>query len=66
MELSKKVSFGAILGFVLILFTAHISGGAGKAIDWNDESISWQDYNAGLEAGRSSNKPVLLLFYADW
>ena len=66
MKLAKKVSFVAILGFVLALSTAHISGGAGKVIDWNDGSIKWQDYNAGLEAGRVNNKPVLLLFYADW
>ena len=66
MKFAKKISFGAILGFVLVLLVAQISGGAGKAIDWNDESINWQEYNDGLKAGRDNNKPVLLLFYADW
>jgi len=33
---------------------------------WNDDDIEWHDYETGLELAKQKNKPVLLLFYADW
>ena len=33
---------------------------------WNDDDIKWHNYETGLALAKKNNKPVLLLFYADW
>lgn len=33
---------------------------------WNDDDITWHDYPTGLALAKEQNKPVLLVFYADW
>ena len=33
---------------------------------WNDDDIAWQNYSAGLQMAKRLNKPLLLVFYADW
>jgi thiol-disulfide isomerase/thioredoxin len=34
--------------------------------DWNESGIAWKAYDQGLAEAKSSNKPVLLVFYTDW
>ncbi|HFE38340.1 MAG TPA: DUF255 domain-containing protein, partial [Gammaproteobacteria bacterium] len=35
-------------------------------LDWSDNRIPWYGYEQGLQKAREENKPVLLIFYADW
>ncbi|PCH61573.1 MAG: hypothetical protein COC05_00005 [Gammaproteobacteria bacterium] len=33
---------------------------------WNDDDIHWHDYHQGRQLAKAQNKPILLIFYADW
>lgn len=35
-------------------------------VDWNAQQIKWYGYEEGLAKARELNKPVMLLFYAQW
>jgi len=39
---------------------------AQKGVDWNDARIHWYGYEQGLELARKSERPAMLIFYADW
>jgi thiol:disulfide interchange protein len=34
--------------------------------DWNDANVAWKSYEEGLKEAKSTNKPVLLVFYTEW
>jgi len=34
--------------------------------DWNAKQIQWFDYEEGLKFAKKNNKPIMLIFYADW
>ena len=36
------------------------------AIDWNDAGIRWRSYESGTAQARREDKPLVLIFYADW
>lgn len=45
--------------------------GAGAALaqapsDWNAGEVAWMPYEAGLAAGKSQQKPIVLVLYTDW
>lgn len=40
--------------------------GADHRPDWNEANINWHDYASGMALAARLDKPVLLLFYADW
>ncbi len=35
-------------------------------LDWNDDSVEWLRYDAGLEVAAAEGKPILAVVYADW
>jgi thiol-disulfide isomerase/thioredoxin len=35
-------------------------------IKWNAVQVEWQGYEAGMARARAENKPVMLVFYANW
>ena len=41
--------------------TLAVAGG-----NWNDEQVSWQPYDKGIEAAKAQKKPVCLVFYTEW
>ena len=41
-------------------------GAHGAAIDWNDAGIRWRSYESGTAQARREDKPLVLIFYADW
>ena len=52
-------------GWVLLLWmTACIVSAA--VPDWNEQQITWYDYESGLLEANENGKPVVLIFYADW
>jgi len=34
--------------------------------DWNDDGVSWQAYEKGLQAAKADKKPICLIFYTEW
>lgn len=36
------------------------------SVDWNENSIQWYSYNEGLQEAKETNKPIMLILYADW
>ena len=53
------------IGIILILWFCSGTTFAAKP-DWNESQIQWQDYQSGMAEAVRTNKPVLLIFYADW
>lgn len=47
--------------FITILFFIILTGAVANA-----QTTKWYKYEAGMEEARSTGKPVLLEFYADW
>ncbi len=37
-----------------------------EGIDWNENNIQWYSYKEGLQKAKQTNKPIMLIFYADW
>jgi len=35
-------------------------------VDWNETGIRWYGYDQGLDVARRGDRPILLIFYADW
>ena len=52
-----------ILAFIHIVVPA---ASAARKVDFNDQNISWQDFNYGMDLARSTRRPVLLIIYTDW
>ncbi len=55
------VSVLAAFSMLAAVATPAVAGG-----DWNDSGIAWKGYDDGLAEAKTSNKPVLLIFYTDW
>ncbi len=34
--------------------------------DWNDAAIHWYDHDSGIAAAAAQDKPILMVFYAEW
>jgi len=52
---------------VLVLWgLAALNGAAAAQPDWNARQIKWLDYQQGMQQAQQNDRPVLLLFYADW
>ncbi len=39
---------------------------AGADAEWNPAQIAWHGYDEGLATAKAQNKPVLLVFFANW
>jgi thiol-disulfide isomerase/thioredoxin len=55
--------------FSLALPLALCGGGCralAPPIKWNPAQVEWQGYEAGMARAKAENKPVLLVFYANW
>ena len=55
-----------VLMLAFILSAPVRAGQPADASDWNGEQIVWMDYDAGLAAAAAANKPVLIVFHANW
>lgn len=65
----REKTFLKILGYLSILFFsfhASICYANDRTGDWNDNEISWQNYEQGLQLAQRTKKPAILIFYADW
>ena len=51
---------------VLFASLLLVAGPAQADPDWNDNNIRWHSYNDGLKAAMAENKPICLVFYANW
>lgn len=56
----------AKLGILLAILSLVVPGLARAGGDWNDGSIAWKGYEAGLKEASASGKPVCLVFYTAW
>lgn len=56
------------IGVVAAIFCALASGTMAETVQagFNDEDITWVDFQSGLERARSECKPVFVLFHTDW
>ena len=34
--------------------------------DWNETGVAWQTFDAGMKQAQQEQKPVCLVFYAEW
>ncbi len=39
---------------------------AAQPPDWNGVAIEWNDYSQGIKIAKQNNKPIMIIFYADW
>lgn len=62
------MSFLKILSSGLIILCAMGSLATAKVVTagFNDEDITWVDFESGLERAKSECKPVFVLFHTDW
>jgi thiol-disulfide isomerase/thioredoxin len=52
--------------FVLLALCAVGCRAFAPPIKWNAVQVEWQGYEAGMARARAENKPILLVFYANW
>jgi len=45
---------------------AAFAGTPAGVADWNGKEIAWLDYEAGLAEAKATEKPVLVVFHANW
>lgn len=58
-----RSSLYAMLAASAVSLTARVVMAGG---DWNDKSIAWQPYEAGLQLAQKEKKPICLIFYTEW
>jgi protein-disulfide reductase (glutathione) len=54
----------ALLGALAVIWSATVVWAGGQ--DWNDSSIQWMSYDAGLAEAKKTDKPICLIFYTTW
>lgn len=55
-----------VLPLLLTLALAGANPATAPVEDWNDAQVTWRDYPTGLAEARRDDKPICLVFYADW
>ncbi len=59
-RLVKWMLWGVVLHGLLSVATAA------QPPDWNDAAIEWNGYTQGMKIAKQNNRPVMMIFYADW
>ena len=54
----------ALMGALAVMLSAAAAWAGGQ--DWNDSSIQWMSYDAGLAEAKKTGKPICLIFYTTW
>lgn len=58
---------GMILGVALLAASiVATTTPANAGGNWNDGSVQWQPYEAGLAAAKKDKKPIMLVFFTEW
>lgn len=52
--------------WITVLFILISNVAFANVIKWNEDNINWLSYEKGLQIAEQENKPILLVFYANW
>ena len=52
--------------WIAVLFILISNTAFANVIKWNENNINWLSYEKGLQIAEQENKPILLVFYANW